>query len=140
MRFPDTYTQYNKVERDPIQYTYCAKFDHISRYRNLRQVIHQGLSDDRFVALETSNPVVTTSNVKYYTVPANRENRLDLIAYEQLGSATYSWIIAYVNKIQDGFTVLEGTELIIPISLTSLFEKGEMLEPVSPQHLNLGSE
>ena len=96
MRFPDTYNQYKEIKRDPIQYTYCVDFDHISRYRALRQVIHQGLSDDRFVALETVNPLEIKSNFKYYTVPANRENRLDLIAQEQLGSAKYAWVISYV--------------------------------------------
>ena len=141
MAFSDTYTRYAEVERDPIQYTYCVDFKHISRYRSLRQVIHQGLSEDRFVALETVNPIPPLNkNFKYYNVPMNRENRLDLIAYEQLGSAEYSWVIAYINRIQDGFTVLQGTQLVIPISLTSLFEKGGMLESVTAVRLNLGSE
>lgn len=141
MRFSDTYTLYTEVERDPIQYSYCPDYKHISRYRSLRQVIHNGLSSDRFVALETPNPVaIPTSNIKYYSVPANRENRLDLIAFEELGSAQYKWIIAYINKIQDGFTVLQGTQLIIPISLSSLFEKGGILESVTATKLNLGSE
>ena len=118
MKFPDTYTQYKEVERDPIQYTYCVDYDHVSRYRTLRQVIHQGLSEDRFIALETANPITSGSNFKYYNVPSNRQNRLDLIAQEQLGSATYAWVIAYINRIADGFTVLEGTELAIPISLS----------------------
>ncbi len=136
----DTYSQYKEVERDPIQYTYCVDYNHISRYRSLRQVIHQGQSPDRFVALETVNPFSTSSSVKYYTVPPNRENRLDLIAYEQLGSATYAWVIAYINKIADGFTVLEGTRLAIPQSIASLFDQGELLASVSAFKLNLGSE
>lgn len=140
MKFPDTYTQYAEVKRDPIQYSYCVDYKHISRYRSLRQVVHQGLSSDRFIALETVNPIVATKDIRYYTVPANRENRLDLIAQEQLGSATYAWIIAYINKISDGFTALEGTELAIPNSLSTLFEKGQLLSPVSANHLNLGSE
>ena len=141
MRFYDTYTRYDEVERDPIQYTYCVNYKHISRYRSLRQVIHQGLSADRFVALETVNPIVTPSkNIKYYNVPANRENRLDLIAQEQLGSSDYAWVIAYMNRIQDGFTALQGTQLIIPLSLTSLFEKGGMLESITATRLNLGKE
>ena len=140
MKFPDTYTRYKDVERDPIQYTYCVDFDHVSRYRSLRQVIHQGLSEDRFIALETINSISSSSNLKYYNVPANRQNRLDLIAEEQLGSATYAWVIAYINKIPDGFTVLEGTELAIPISLSSLFEKGSILASVTATKLNLGSE
>lgn len=141
MRFPDTWNRYSEVERDPIQYTYCVDYKHICRYRTLRQVIHQGLSSDRFVALETTNSInETISNVKYYTVPANRENRLDLIAQEQLGSSMYAWVIAYMNRIQDGFTVLQGTQLAIPTSLTSLFEKGQLLAPITANKLQLGSE
>lgn len=140
MRIQDTYHPYKTVERDPIQYTYCVDYSHLSRYRALRQVIHQGQAGTRYVALETVNPFSTSSDMKYYTVPAHLENRLDIIAKEQLGSANYSWIIAYVNRISDGFTVLEGTTLAIPTSVTALFEKGELLAPISATKLNLGSE
>lgn len=140
MNFQETFTEYDSVERDPIQYTYCRDFKHISRYKMLRQVIHQGQSSDRYIALETTNPFDTSANMSTYVVPADRENRLDLIAYEKLGSASYAWIIAYVNKIEDGFTVLEGTSLQIPNSITSLFESGELLASVTASKLNLGSE
>ena len=140
MIFPDTYSPYKVVERDRIQYTYCADYNHISRYRALRQVVHQGQSDDRFIALETTNPISSSVSMTRYTVPAHLENRLDLIAEEHLGSATYAWIIAYVNRIQDGYTVIEGTELAIPVSVTSLFESGQLLEPVQVTKINLGSE
>ena len=62
--FPYTYTPYAEIERDPIQYTYCVDFNHISRYRGLRQVIHQGKSADRFIVLETSNPFTTKSGAR----------------------------------------------------------------------------
>lgn len=140
MKFHNTYEPYQTVERDPIQYTYCVDFQHISRYRGLRQVIHQGLSEDRFIALETTNPFNSYVNVNYYTVPHHLENRLDVIAYQQLGSASYAWVIAYFNNIQDGFTVLEGTQLAIPVSISTLFEQGEILAPSSAYKLNLGSE
>lgn len=140
MKFPDTFRPYKEVERDPIQYSYCVDYPHISRYRALRQVVHQGQSSDRFIVLETVNPIPNASDLQYYVVPANRENRLDLIAQEQLGSATYAWIIAYINRIADGFTVLEGTRLAIPRTITSLFERGSILAPVSACKLNLGSE
>ena len=140
MKFQDTYNQYQEVERDPIQYTYCVDYNHISRYKGLRQVIHQGQSSDRFIALETSNPFNTSASVKYYTVPHHLENRLDIIAYEQLGSSSYAWVIAYFNNISDGFTVLEGTRLAIPSSVAALFEKGECLASISATKLNLGSE
>ena len=138
--FHDTYNPYKEVERDPIQYTYCVDFGHISRYRGLRQVVHQGQSKDRFMALETTNPFETSANLRYYTVPLRLQNRLDLIAKEELGSAQYAWIIAYINRIADGFTVLEGTELALPASITTLFEKGELLASIPATRLNLGSE
>lgn len=140
MKMQDTYHPYKTVERDPIQYTYCVDYNHISRYRGLRQVIHQGNSPDRYVALETSNPFKTSAQARYYTVPHQLENRLDLIAYEQLGSASYAWVLAYFNNIQDGFTVLEGTKLAIPVSISSLFESGEILASITATKLNLGSE
>lgn len=141
MNFPNIYEPYKEVDREPIQYTYCKDFNHICRYKGLRQVIHEGLSvENRFIALETTNPFETASSIKYYTVPANLENRLDLIAQEQLGSATYAWVIAYINHIADGFTVLEGTVLKIPSSITSLFNKGEILAALPANKLNLGSE
>ena len=139
-KFPDTWDPYREVERDPIQYTYCNNYNHISRYRGLRQVIHQGLSEDRFMALETVNTIPDGVNIRYYVVPGKFENRLDLIAEDQLGSATYAWIIAYFNKIQDGYTAIEGTKLAIPVSVSSLFEQGQILESVTAVRLNLGSE
>lgn len=140
MKFPDLNEPYKEVERDPIQYTYCVDFDHISRYRGLRQVIHQGKSNDRFIALETPNQFVSNANVKYIVVPHQLENRLDLIAYKYLGSANYAWVIAYFNGIQDGYSVVEGTQLAIPTSITSLFESGELLQSIGATKLNLGSE
>lgn len=140
MQVQDTYHPYKEIERDPIQYTYCVDSRHISRYRRLRQVIHQGQSKDRFIALETVNPITTQATFTYYTVPAELENRLDVIAYNTLGSATYAWVIAYYNGIQDGFTVIEGTQLKIPISISSLFSNGEILSPINATKLNLGSE
>lgn len=141
MQFPDTWRPYRKIERDPIQYTYCLDFGHISRYAPLRQVIHQGNHElGRYMALETTNPFNTSAEMNTFVVPFELENRLDLIAYEQLGSASYAWIIAYINKISDGYTVLEGTILQIPTNVYELFNKGEILGTVSAVKLNLGSE
>lgn len=140
MNFPDTWTPYKEITRDPIQYTYCVDFNHISRYNPLRRVIHQGLSNDRFIALETANPFQSNMRYSYYTVPYDRENRLDLIAQEKLGSAKYAWVLAYINRIQDGFTVVEGTILAIPQSISTLFDRGELLASIQATKLNLGSE
>ncbi len=140
MKIIDTVNPYDTIERDEIEYTVCRDFNHISRYKGLRQVIHEGQKPTRYVALETSNPFTTHSEVTYYTVPANLENRLDLIAYKLLGSASYAWVIAYFNGISDGFTVQEGQKLAIPNNISLLFNSGEVLSPISAMRLNLGSE
>lgn len=137
----DTLTPYEKLEHKGIQYTTCRDFDHISRYRGLRQVVHNPEDiDERFVGLETFNPFTTNTEVVYHTVKATEENRLDLLARDYLGSATYGWVIALFNNIDDGFTIHEGEQLAIPKSITSLMTKGELLAPVSALTLNLGSE
>ena len=140
MKIQNTYEPYQEIEYIPIQYTTCRDFDHISRYRGLRQVIHNPDEADRFVALETTNPFVSNMEVDYYTVPSYLENRLDIIALEHLGSANYGWVIAYFNGIEDGYTVREGQRLMIPKNLSMLFNKGEILAPVSALTLNLGQE
>ena len=131
---------YAEIEYDGIAYTSCKDFNHISRYRNLRQVVHNPNSFDRCITLETVNPFVTNTQVKYHEVTVNEENRLDVIAEKELGSATYSWIIAYFNSIEDGYTVREGQRLIIPDGVTALFSNGEILAPVATIRVNLGEE
>jgi len=82
----------------------------------------------------------THTDIDYYTVPANYENRLDIIAKELLGAAEYKWVIAYFNGITDGFTVRPGMTLRVPKTVSALFEAGEVLAPVSAIRLNLSSE
>ena len=141
MKYYDTLVPYKEVEYDGIQYGVCRDFNHISRYRGLRQIVHNP-SDilERFISPETPNPFTTNCEVEYYDVPANEENRLDVIAYKKLGSSSYSWVIAYFNQIEDGYTVREGQRLAIPKSISSLFNSGEILAAISPLQLNLGSE
>lgn len=140
MKIQDTLEPYDEITRDPIQYTVCRDYSHLSRYKGLRQVIHEGSSEKRYISLETINAFKTSTDVSYYVVPASRENRLDLIALENLGSASYAWVLAYFNNIDDGFTVQEGAKLAIPSSISDLFNTGEILAPVSALTLNLGSE
>lgn len=142
MKFYDTLVPYQKIEYTGIQYSTCVDYDHVSRYRNLRTVIHNADEDDRFVSLETPNTIKSNIAVKYYIVRATEENRLDLIAEKYLGSAYYAWILAYINNIEDGFTIVEGQKLKIPASrsVVSLFDKGELLASVNPLLLNLGEE
>ena len=132
---------YKTIEHEGIVYSVCKEFNHISRYRNLRQVVHLPNSADRYVALETPNAFVTNTEIKYHEVTVNEINRLDLIAQQELGSATYSWVIAYFNSIADGYTVMEGQKLKIPSrGVTSLLNTGEILAPIAKTKLNLGEE
>lgn len=131
---------YKELEHEGIAYSVCRDYNHISRYRNLRQVVHHPNSYDRSVILETVNPFVTNTEVKYHEVTVTEENRLDLIAEKELGSSTYSWVIAYFNSIEDGYTVREGQKLVIPESVTALLSNGEILAPITALKLNLGEE
>lgn len=140
MKFPDILEPYDTIRREEIEYSVCRDYNHISRYKGLRQVIHEGQNPDRYIALETTNGTKCTVGVTYYTVPPTYEHRLDLIAYKMLGSPTYAWVIAYINDITDGYSCFEGQVLAIPSSISSLFETGEPLAAVSAIKLNLGSE
>ena len=140
MIIQDTLTPYCEIEHKGIQYTTCRDFSHISRHACLRQVVHGPGHSDRFTALENANGFITKSNVIYHDVKAQEENRLDLIAYQYLGSAKYAWVIALFNNIEDGYTISEGQRLVIPTSLSSLFSKNEILAPVPASQLNLGTE
>lgn len=137
----NTLKPYCVIPYTGIGYGRCVDYGHISRYQNLRQVTHNANDPEaRFVALETVNAFSSNCQVHYYDVPAHEENRLDVIAYKELGYAQYSWVIAYFNNIEDGFTARAGTRLVIPNSITDLFSGGEMLASVPPTLLNLGSE
>lgn len=137
----DTTKPYSEVDYKGIEYTVCRDFKHISRYKGLRQVVHNPtISEDRFVGLETSNPIKSNASFYYYEVPQYEENRLDLIAKKKYGSAQYSWIISYMNNIEDGFTVYAGQKLKILNNFTDLFSKGELLASIPAMTLNLGSE
>lgn len=137
----DLTTSYETIEHAGIVYSVCRDFNHISRYRNLRQVVHLPDYTERYVTLETPNPFITHTEIRYHEVTMPEENRLDLIAEKELGSATYSWVIAYFNSIEDGYTVREGQRLKIPDKgVTVLLNRGEILAPITQTRLNLGEE
>ena len=136
----NTLIPYSNLDNEGVQYTTCVNYAHISRYRNLRQIIHCPDSPNRFISLETPNSFNTSADAIYHRVNIQEVNRLDIIAYKYLGSAKYSWVIAYFNNIEDGYTVREGQQLRIPKNLVALFQDGEVLAPVSAFRLNLGSE
>ena len=136
----DTLVPYKVIPYSGIQYAVCRDFNHISRYKGLRQVAHNPTEPDRFVTLEIPNPMNINASYRYYTVPTLEENRLDLIAYKFYGSPNYSWIISYMNNIEDGFTVYAGQKIKILDNFTDLFSKDELLASIPPMSLNLGSE
>lgn len=141
MKYYDTLGTYRPLEHVPIQYGVCRDYGHLCRYRGLRQLVHDPSDEaERFVSLETPNPFQTHTIVTYYEVPLVHENRLDLIAEKLLGSSQYRWVIAYFNGISDGYTVKEGQIIQCPKNITSLFNNGEILAPISPLQLNLGTE
>ncbi len=140
MYIQNTLVPYAEIEHKGIQYTTCRDYSHISRHACLRQVVHNPEDEDRFIALETANGFSTRTDVVYHDVKSHEENRLDVLAYQYLGSAQYAWVIALFNNIEDGYTIHEGQRLIIPKSISSLFSKGEILAPVPALKLNLGSE
>ena len=138
----NTLSPYEELPDDYIQYTVCRDFDHISRYRNIRQVVHLPEdTTDRYIALEVPNPIQGTDlDFVYHEVTPNEENRLDIISYNYYGTATYSWVISYFNNIQDGYTVHPGQTLKMPKDISSLMTTGNLLQSVTALRLNLGTE
>ena len=116
----NTLVPYHIIYYDGIHYGTCVDYTHISRHRGLRQVTHNPNLSTRYIALETPNAFTTYLAVDYYEVPQSEANRLDLIAYKYLGNATYSLVIAYMNKIEDGFSVQAGQRLMIPKSFNAI--------------------
>lgn len=136
----DTLIPYQEIDYHGIQYTVCRDFDNISRYRGLRQIVHDPNESTRYITLETQNTVTSNAKFEYYDVPLSEENRLDLISNRFFGSPQYSWVISYFNDIEDGYTVHEGQRLRILKNITALFNSGELLAPISAMQMNLGTE
>ena len=136
----NTLIPYKELEYNGIQYAFCRDFSHLSRYKNLRQVIHGPDDVDRCMTLETPNMFTSNIDIKYYEVLPTEENRLDIIADKLLGSSDYAWVISYFNNISDGYTVKEGQKLKVPLSVSSLFSNNEILASIPRTTLHLGSE
>lgn len=137
----DTLIPYSTVDYGGIDYTVCRDFKHISRYKGLRQIIHYPQdTDKRFIALETPNALKTKASFSWYEVLPTEQNRLDLIAKKFYGSAQYSWVISYMNHIEDGFSVYSGQKIMILDNFMDLFSGGEILASIPAMILNLGSE
>ena len=139
MYIQNTLQPYYKIPHIGVTYGHCREYSHICRYKSLRQIQH-GQGSGMFVTLETPNPFIDTISGYYYEVKTTEENRLDLIAFNLLGSADYAWIIAYLNGISDGFSVVTGQKLLIPKNISVLFNSGGLLATVNALNLNLGAE
>lgn len=141
MEFYDTTTPYKELDHPGVQYNVCREFNHISRYKGLRQITHSPDSTtDRLISLENINMYDYDVPSFYYEVPVTEVNRLDIIARKFLGAASYSWVISYMNHIEDGYSVHEGQRLKIPEAFFSLFSSGQILASIPPMQLNLASE
>lgn len=148
--YDDTLTNYDYVKWDYVQNrfseyektndVYSAKYDPDKAIDRPYAVYEHANVFHEYIALETPNTFTTEMEIDYYEVPTDEENRLDLIAYKLLGSPTRSWIIAYLNKLEDGFSVMAGQKLIVPKSFDKLFDRDEMLAPVAYNMLNLREE
>lgn len=136
----DTLIPYKTIPYKGIEYSVCRDYDHISRYKGLRQIVHNPADIDRFIALETPNAVNSNASYRYYVVPTIEEHRLDLIAYKFYGSPNYAWIISYMNGIEDGYSVYAGQRIKILNNFADLFAKGELLASIPAMTLNLGIE
>ena len=137
----DTTKPYKEVDYKGIEYSTCKNFDHISRYKRLRQVIHYLEGNQRFTTLEIQNSYSYKGvEAEYYTVTVDRENRLDLISNDYFGTPTYAWVISYINGIPDAYTVHEGQMLLIPVNISSLFGTNKILSAIPVSSLNLGTE
>ena len=137
----DTTNPYKEVDYNGIEYSTCKDFEHISRYKRLRQVVHYLDDNKRFTTLEIQNSYSYKGvEVEYYTVPVDRENRLDLISFDYYGTSTYAWVISYINGLPDAYTVHEGQLLLIPVNISSLFGTNKILSAIPVSSLNLGTE
>lgn len=124
----------------PIRYTVARDFNYLSRYRMLRQIIIGEGTSNPVVVFEYPNKFTTSSTLQYHEVLPEEADRLDLLAYRLLGSVDYSWILAFINNIQDSYTVSNGFNLAYPSSVSDLLKSGEFFAPVSPISMNLGTE
>ena len=137
----DTLKPYKTVDNGGIEYTVCRDFNHISRYKGLRQVVHNPMdTDSRYIALETVNAIKSNAKYSWYEVLPMEQDRLDLIAKKFYGSAQYGWVIAYMNRIEDGFSVSSGQKIMILDNFMDLFNTGELLASIPAMILNLGYE
>jgi nucleoid-associated protein YgaU len=103
-----------------VTYSNPRTYSSLSRY-SARRIIIDDLTHTEYHETDNDVSIVSSSSDNYYTVDASTEDRLDVIANNYYGRASYWWIIALANKIIDPFTISIGTTLRIP-PVSSLYE------------------
>jgi hypothetical protein len=96
------------------QYTVPYGVRNNSRYKHIDDL----LLDDSKVIKSTLGPVDLSiypyEGTDLYTVTAADENRIDIIATKIYGSASFYWILCYINSIEDPLHIPTGTILFTP--------------------------
>ncbi len=87
----------------------------ISRYKNFSRVRSSQID---YFRLETFPPISAADlqNIPHTTIIFKETDRLDLLAEEFMGSATYWWVICLMNNLENPFSykLLPGVRLMIP--------------------------
>ena len=87
----------------------------MSRYKNFSKVRSSQID---YFRLETFPPISASElrNIPHTTIIFKETDRLDLLAEEFMGSATYWWVICLMNNLENPFSykLLPGVRLVIP--------------------------
>ena len=85
-----------------------------SRYKHIDDLL---LDDDKVIK-KTLGPVdlgiFPHEGTDFYTVKNYEENRIDIVATKLYGSASYYWVLCYMNNIEDPLKLPAGTVLLVP--------------------------
>lgn len=96
------------------QYTVPYGTKNPSRYKHIDELL---LSDNKNIKA-TLGPIDLSiypfEGTNMYTVTAADENRIDIISTKVYGSASYYWILCYINNIEDPLKLKAGTILFTP--------------------------
>lgn len=119
-----------------IQYLNPNKYMKLSRYSKIR-LINSNTERKPYHEVINDYPKVSVENCLLFEVTPEFENRLDLIAKKHYDDASLWWFLAKQNQLVDPTVIPIGSILEIP-RYETLFENGQVLEPMSYLYLNLG--
>lgn len=123
LQYPTSHIKQEHYET--LEYLIPVSRTYVSRYDNTKVIVEKGTA---YKIQETyDNASIAESEYdRYYEVTHKSENRLDIVAYEMYGYATYWWVIAMANDIIDPFNVKIGTVLRVP-PVSALYETYNVL-------------